>query len=158
EVLPGFSHAIFHEKDRHIAVGKVREFVQECFSCQRRGLTPPKEDGGDKPRRSLSLKDEYDRLCRPGGLRFAPARLFLPTIGRLRRGVALGWERGFDSGSTLDYVYENQAQGTTLLGRLIDRGYLDSIGWRGIRVRRAHLEKLLSETIARTHLDRKPGR
>ena len=151
EVLRGFSHAIFHEKDRHIAVAKVREFVQECFE---RPSAPVPLDGD----RTGYTKDEYDRLCGPGGLHFAPSRLFLKTLGRLSRGVTLGWESGFDSGATLDYVYENRPQGRTLLGRLIDRGYLNSIGWRGIRVRRVNLEKLLSETIARTHLARRPVR
>jgi hypothetical protein len=46
---------------------------------------------------------------------------------------------GFDSGSSLDYVYRNEARGDLLLGKLIDRGYLDAIGWRGIRARRTHL-------------------
>jgi hypothetical protein len=35
--------------------------------------------------------------------------------GRLSKGVALGWRTGFDSGLTLDYVYENRARGTTPL-------------------------------------------
>jgi SAM-dependent methyltransferase len=59
---------------------------------------------------------------------------------------------------TLDYVYENKPQGITPLGRLIDRNYLNSIGWRGIRQRRVHLEKLLRETIQRTHSDGQPVR
>ena len=59
----------------------------------------------------------------------------------------MGWEAGFDSGRTLDYVYENRAQGATPLGRAIDRAYLNSIGWRGIRERKANLQKLLRETM-----------
>ena len=54
--------------------------------------------------------------------------------------MRLGHETGFDSGSTLDYVYRNQPAGTGPLGRLIDRQYLESIGWRGIRQRKLHLE------------------
>ena len=41
---------------------------------------------------------------------------------------------------------------STPLGRLIDRNYLDSIGWRGIRQRKLHLEELLRER------DRAPAR
>jgi hypothetical protein len=55
---------------------------------------------------------------------------------RCRRGCGLGHATGFDSGSTLDYVYRNQPTGVTPLGRLIDRNYLASIGWRGIRQRK----------------------
>ena len=32
EVLPGFSHAIFHEKNRRLVVEKVREFIRERFA------------------------------------------------------------------------------------------------------------------------------
>ena len=59
---------------------------------------------------------------------------------------------------TLDYVYENRPRGLTPLGRAIDRSYLNSIGWRGIRQRRIHLERLLRETIERTHAEGRPVR
>jgi hypothetical protein len=63
--------------------------------------------------------------------------------GMLSSGIELGHRTGFDSGSTLDYVYRNQPQGAGPLGRLIDKGYLDSIGWRGIRQRKIHVEELV---------------
>ena len=63
--------------------------------------------------------------------------------GMLSEGIALGHRTGFDSGSTLDYVYRNQPRGAGPLGRLIDRNYLNSIGWRGIRQRKLHIEELL---------------
>lgn len=65
---------------------------------------------------------------------------------------------GFDSGSTLDYVYRNQAQGFSPLGRMMDRVYLDSIGWRGIRARKLNLERLLRTAIDDTHRAGKPVR
>jgi hypothetical protein len=68
---------------------------------------------------------------------------------RLSSGVKLGFETGFDSGSTLDYVYRNQPTGTSGVGRLIDRNYLNSIGWRGIRQRKLHVEELLRVAMAR---------
>jgi SAM-dependent methyltransferase len=85
-------------------------------------------------------------------------RWAMRTFGRLSRGIQLGWRVGFDSGVTLDYVYENRPQGITPLGRMIDRGYLSSIGWRGIRQRRLHLERALRETIERTHAAQLPVR
>jgi hypothetical protein len=39
--------------------------------------------------------------------------------------------------------------GATPVGRMIDRTYLDSIGWRGIRQRKRHVEELLRDAIAR---------
>ena len=43
-------------------------------------------------------------------------------------------------------VYENKARGNPGLGNLIDRGYPDAIGWRGIRQRRACLNEALRES------------
>ena len=63
--------------------------------------------------------------------------------------MKLGFETGFDSGSTLDYVYRNQPSGKSALGRLIDANYLNSIGWRGIRQRKLHAEELLRLAMGR---------
>src|SRR6185436_16937460 len=103
-------------------------------------------------------KAEFDRLSAPGGISFALTKLGMKTIGRLSKGIQLGWRAGFDSGATLDYVYENKPQGITPLGRWIDRGYLNSIGWRGIRQRKVHLEKMLRTAIEQTHEQRRPAR
>ena len=88
----------------------------------------------------------------PRGLYWAATRAGLKIGGLLSKGIALGHQTGFDSGSTLDYVYRNEAQGAPLLGPLVDRTYLDSIGWRGIRQRKVHVEELLRlamESLAR---------
>src|SRR5437588_3324218 len=82
----------------------------------------------------------------------------MKTSGRLSKGIDLGWRNGFDSGLTLDYVYENKAQGTTPLGRWIDRNYLNSVGWRGIRQRKKNLEILLRRVIEKTHAEGRPVR
>jgi SAM-dependent methyltransferase len=73
----------------------------------------------------------------------------MASFGRLSSGVSLGFATGFDSGSTLDYVYRNRAEGITPLGRLIDWFYLNAVGWRGIRVRKQHIERALRETVAK---------
>jgi alpha-beta hydrolase superfamily lysophospholipase len=67
EVLSGFSHALFHEKDRRLVVEKVRDFIRDCF--KRPDAPPSLLDAG----RHGHTRDEYDRLCRPGGQRFAPS-------------------------------------------------------------------------------------
>jgi SAM-dependent methyltransferase len=76
-------------------------------------------------------------------LKFGLARLLIRTIGRLSKGIDIGCTHGFDSGVMLDHVYDNKAQGRLLLGRLIDRIYLDAPGWQGIRNR----GELLCDTI-----------
>ena len=61
--------------------------------------------------------------------------------------MRVGLKYGFDSGMSLDYVYRNQAQGCGPIGRWIDKGYLNAIGWRGVRIRREHLIATVEERI-----------
>jgi SAM-dependent methyltransferase len=152
EVLPGFSHALFHEKDRRVVVEKVRGFLRERFAQP--AATPSLLDAD---RRGYT-RDEYDRLGRWGLPRFAVMRWLMKGPGRLSRGIALGWKHGFDSGVMLDYIYANRAQGLTPIGRLLDRAYLNAVGWRGVRVRRTLLEQALRSTIEQTHAAGRPVR
>jgi alpha-beta hydrolase superfamily lysophospholipase len=152
EVLPGCAHALFHEKNRRRVVEKVRDFIHECFA---QPVATPSLLEADQ---HGYTRDEYDRLTRPGGWRFAPVRWLMRGPGRLSRGIDLGWRHGYDSGLMLDYIYENRAQGVTPLGRLIDRCYLNAIGWRGIRVRRTLLERILQSTIEEIHAQGRPVR
>ena len=145
-------HAIFQEKDRNVIVRRVRDFIVERFAQL---PVAPSFLHADQ---IGYTRDEYERLNRRGGVRFAVARAGLKVAGRLSNGVDLGWRNGFDSGLSLDYVYKNQPRGTTPVGRLIDKSYLNSIGWRGIRQRRAHLEKSLKSTIEKTHRNGCPVR
>jgi alpha-beta hydrolase superfamily lysophospholipase/SAM-dependent methyltransferase len=147
QVVPGFHHAIFHEKERALVVGRIRGFIDECF----------RQPEGEGERAELPNSDqsgytraEFDALCRrTWNPSFALTRLGMKTLGKLSTGIRLGWESGFDSGRTLDYVYENRPRGVSALGRMIDRAYLESIGWRGIRVRKEHLQATLRATIQR---------
>jgi len=82
----------------------------------------------------------------------------MKTVGRLSEGIRLGWRAGFDSGAMLDYVYRNRARGVTLAGRAIDRMFLDSPGWRGIRTRKRNLEKALGTVMRALAADGRPVR
>ena len=152
EMLPGFFHAVFHEKNRKLVVSKAREFIDDCFAH------PPRRVSLLDADKSGFTKDEFDRLCGPGNPMFALIRGAMKTAGRLSEGIQLGWESGFDSGRTLDYVYENQPRGVTPIGRAIDRGYLESMGWRGIRARKANLQNILRAAIESIHAEGKPVR
>jgi SAM-dependent methyltransferase len=44
-------------------------------------------------------------------------------------------------------VYDNEVNGISPLGKWIDRGYLNAVGWEGIRTRRLHLRELLQSAI-----------
>lgn len=156
-VFPDFYHDLLHEKDRERPLARAREFILDAF------LRPPTRPllgkGGDGGNRA-----EYAQLAEPLPL-LAPHRLYfgclkllLKTVGRLSDGIRLGWRRGFDSGESLDYVYANTPRGITALGRLLDRIYLNSVGWRAIRQRKANLEKLLGAAIEKVHAEGKPVR
>ena len=141
--LPGFLHDTLGEKDRHLALDKIRAFITRCFAApatapslldaDQQGYTHYEAAKNRLPLPAMSLKN----------LQYAFTRLSMRTLGRSAKGIRLGLATGFDSGATLDYVYQNHAQGTPPLGplgRFIDRNYLDAIGWRGIRIRKTHLE------------------
>lgn len=147
-VLPGFFHDTLGERDRGHALARVRRFILHNFElplsrpalldADRLGATCAEAEALAAPLPRNSLGELYWRLTRAG----------LRLGGGLSDGVKLGFASGFDSGSTLDYVYRNQPSGKTALGRLIDRNYLDSIGWRGIRQRKRHIEELLRLAMA----------
>jgi SAM-dependent methyltransferase len=151
-VFPAAFHALFHERERGQVVDRVRDFVREQFA---RPVTPPSLIDADKYGHTW---EEHERLKLRGSPHFALVRGAMKTGGRLSKGIDLGWRTGFDSGLTLDYVYENRPCGTTALGRLIDRNYLNSPGWRGIRQRKKNLETLLRSVIERVHGEDLPVR
>jgi alpha-beta hydrolase superfamily lysophospholipase len=157
-VFAGFYHDTLGEKERGPAIAKAREFLLRYFS-----QSPVSTCLLDSDRVGYT-KDEYDRLSRPlppwspRAVRFSLTRIGMKTGGRLSDGIRLGLETGFDSGSTLDYVYRNRPSGITPLGRLIDRSYLDAIGWRGIRIRKQNLERMLSRAISALRAAGRPVR
>lgn len=149
--LPGFFHDTLGEKDRAPAVAAIRDFALRLFeqpvamsdlrSAHLSGYTFDESRALSKPLPLLT----------PSGLYWAFSRASIRLGSRLSRGMRLGRETGFDSGSTLDYVYMNEPGGRTAIGRAIDRTYLQSIGWRGIRVRKVHVEELVREATRRLH-------
>ena len=148
-VLPGFFHDTFGERDRRLAVDKARTFLLARFS------EAPNRPSLLAADRLGYTRDEAETLASPlpltspRGLFWAAARLNMRIGGLLSEGIRVGHRTGFDSGSSLDYVYRNSPAGLGPLGRLIDKVYLESIGWRGIRQRKIHLEELLRTTMGR---------
>jgi alpha-beta hydrolase superfamily lysophospholipase/SAM-dependent methyltransferase len=141
EIFPEAYHAIFHETNRREAVDLVRDFVRDCFA---KPSTAPSLLDADK---NGYTAREYERLKNNGSVKFAMARAGLKIAGRLSKGIDIGSQTGFDSGISLDYVYENVPQGLSPLGRLIDAAYLNAIGWRGIRQRKTNLKAALRRMI-----------
>jgi alpha-beta hydrolase superfamily lysophospholipase/SAM-dependent methyltransferase len=150
EIFPDAYHAIFHETNRRDVVELVREFVRDCFA--KPAITPSLLDADE---RGYTAR-EHECLKNNGGRRFAVARAGLKVASRLSRGIEIGWRSGFDSGVSLDYVYRNEPHGLSALGRLIDKSYLNSVGWRGIRQRKENLNKTLRDLILKVHRENRP--
>ncbi|MDJ0948183.1 MAG: bifunctional alpha/beta hydrolase/class I SAM-dependent methyltransferase [Alphaproteobacteria bacterium] len=148
-VFEGFYHDILGEKDRKQALDKARAFIQKRFrkplqrpsllDADKQGFTCREAAELARPLSALSLRRLY----------WSATRLGMKIGGWISRGIRIGHKTGFDSGSTLDYVYRNEPQGLTPLGRAIDKGYLNSVGWKGIRQRKVHVEELLGSAVDR---------
>ena len=153
ELLPGYYHDVYHERDAARPLRITREFIEAAFA--RPPETVPQLDA----HKSGYTFEEYQALLRPltplspKWIFYKFFSLFMRTLGRWSAGIRLGWESGFNSGRMLDYVYRNRPDGFTPLGRLIDSTYLNGIGWRGIRVRRQLLERVLQQAIERIHAE-----
>jgi alpha-beta hydrolase superfamily lysophospholipase/ubiquinone/menaquinone biosynthesis C-methylase UbiE len=144
-LYPKFFHAVLYEKDRAQPIARARQFIEKAFEqpVETAFLIDQDQQG--------YTREEYDRLRQPAPLftaiRFNLQKWLMKTLGSLSAGVRLGWQTGFDSGKSLDYVYENRPRGTAFIGRMLDRQYLNSIGWQGIRERRANLDASLRWAI-----------
>lgn len=146
--FPGFFHDTLGERGRDLAIGCARRFILQNFAQaavpinllaeDRIGFTCAESEALAAALPHNSMRDLYWR-CNRWGMRLG---------SRLSAGIQLGFDTGFDSGSTLDYVYKNQPSGVSGLGRLIDKNYLNSIGWKGIRQRKLHVEEILRLAIA----------
>jgi SAM-dependent methyltransferase len=145
-ILPGFLHDTLGERDRAPVLEQIRSFVLE-----RLDQPAPSYDHLLKADVYGPSAQEAKALAFPlpkTSWRFwwwALLKLNLRLGQRWSRGIALGQATGYDSGATLDYVYANRAQGLGPIGRFIDRVYLESIGWRGIRQRKLLVEELFQK-------------
>jgi alpha-beta hydrolase superfamily lysophospholipase len=157
-MYPTFYHSTFWEKDRQQPIERTREFVQAAFDAPTAAPSLLDADRTGPTRR------KYDRLQCPLRIgswkwfKFKVQRFMLNTVGRMSKGVQVGWMAGFDSGQSLDHVYRNTPEGFTFLGRLIDKNYLDSPGWRGIRQRKVHMQMLLDQAIEKLRRENRPIR
>lgn len=148
-ILPGFYHDTLGEKDRALAFDKMKTFIDKLYAAK-----PYTFDYSHEDQWSPSA-DAYRELQAPPkarsleGMFYSSLSYGMKTVGRLSKGMRLGYETGFDSGSTLDYVYRNYPEGNGILGRMIDRHYLNSIGWQGIRLRKVNIQQVIEQAVTR---------
>ena len=149
EVLDGFYHDTLGESERERAFEIIREFVGERFSAPFSEIdcTHADEDGFSR--------EEADRLATPlprfspKNLLFKFQRIFMQAVSPWVGGLKIGENTGYDSGSTLDYVYRNEPQGANKFFKFIDKFYLNAIGWRGIRERKRNIKLAIDQAVAK---------
>ena len=78
-------------------------------------------------------------------------KLAIRTIGTWSDGIRLAMKEGFTSGIMLDYIYNNKPSGKFIIGKMIDKVFLEHEGWRVIRERKnnlcINLEKAVDLTL-----------
>ncbi|MDP1588738.1 MAG: bifunctional alpha/beta hydrolase/class I SAM-dependent methyltransferase [Prosthecobacter sp.] len=140
--LKGARHAIFHDLCRDEVCGAIKRFTERCIA----NFTPPRLEADlTHPATNAEYASIKKPLPSPSlrGLSYIVQRAALGTTGKLSQGIRIGHATGFDSGESLDYVYDNKPRGNLLVGKVIDFFYLNAIGWRGIRQRRACMNQAL---------------
>ena len=147
-ILPGFYHDTLGEAERERAFEPLRAFIRERFAAPWQAV-----DVTDAHLASAS-RVEADELATPlprlslRGLWWALYRAGMRLGARWSEGLRIGRDTGYDSGSTLDYVYQNEPRGSNFIGKLYDRHYLNAIGWRGIRQRKVNIGKAIALATA----------
>ena len=144
-VLDGFYHDTLGEKNRAVAIDKIKRFITQCFASP---YQAPDLLHADKIGSSCAIAET---LSAPLPNKSAKHIFWQITKKNLKigsllsKGLKIGEDTGYDSGSTLDFVYRNQTESQNPIGKIIDRQYLNAIGWRGIRIRKENIEQLFQK-------------
>lgn len=141
--LPNFFHGILFEKGRLSVYDSLDQFMSECYKIEQKGI----DLNPDKFTQDEYLKLSLQALPQSELLNYSIQKWWLSKIGKLSNGMNIGLKYGFDSGVSLDYVYRNKVNGKLGYGKVIDYFYLNSIGWRGIRLRKQNLLAQLEDQI-----------
>jgi len=139
-VLPNFFHGILFETEKEMVYDRIHDFVEKCFNAPQKELNILPDEFSVKENKRLQNQEGNN-------LNFKFQKWTLNKIGKVSDGMAIGLEHGFDSGASLDYVYHNQPKGKLGFGKMMDKNYLEAIGWRGIRIRKQHLLQLIKKDI-----------
>lgn len=142
--LKEFYHGIMFEEEREEVYEKIDNFIIKSFDVKKKAVDILPEKFSQKEYETILLK--MIPSCEK--ISFGIQKFMLNRLGWLSRGMSVGLQHGFDSGPSLDYVYKNEAAGKLGIGKLMDRCYLNEIGWRGIRERKKNLLSLVRERIS----------
>lgn len=149
-LLEGFYHDTLWEKEREKAFQYIREFLDWIEEQKSEEIIPHAMEEFNYLNTKLP-KFSFKNIG------FTLTRFSLQKMGRhLSKWIAVAEKTGYDSWAMLDYVYENKAQGSYLIGKVFDRIFLNNIWWIGIRQRKEILEEALIYSIKDISSKEKP--
>ena len=155
-VLAGFYHDTLGEQNRELAFQEMRRFIRQRFDAPYKCVDVTQAHIHSDSRREADELATPLSPYSPRGAFWATYRAAMKLGAQWSEGLRIGKQTGYDSGSTLDYVYRNQAQGTNPLGKLIDQYYLNAIGWRGIRQRKVNIGKAIQLAFSKLRAAQQP--
>lgn len=155
-VFAGFYHDTLGEQNRELAFQEMRRFIRQRFDAPYNRVDVTQAHIHSDSRREADELATPLSPYSPRGAFWATYRAAMKLGAQWSEGLRIGKQTGYDSGSTLDYVYRNQAQGTNSLGKLIDQYYLNAIGWRGIRQRKVNIGKAIQLAFSKLRAAQQP--
>jgi alpha-beta hydrolase superfamily lysophospholipase/SAM-dependent methyltransferase len=141
--LEGFYHGVLYENNAQQAIDEISSFMNECFNLNETSMLATMVTETQRECDKIT----YGSLPLHRDLNYKLQKLMMAKLGFMSEGISIGLRYGFDSGVTLDHVYRNEARGTNKFGRFMDRNYLDSIGWKGIRQRKVNSISTIEASI-----------
>ena len=141
--LEGFYHGVLYESEHQKAISEIASFMEKCY----------RHEAYQQLEEVIRVTQKEKDIIAFGTLpvwkeaSYFTQRFMMKTLGFMSDGMKIGLKYGFDSGVTLDHVYKNEPNGVTWLGKRIDKNYLESIGWKGIRQRKANMISATKEKI-----------
>ena len=141
--LEGFYHGVLYEDEAQKAISEIASFMEACYSHEYIPMLKEVVRVTQKEKEHIA----FGTLPVHKEVSYVVQRAMMNRLGFMSDGMKIGLKYGFDSGVTLDHVYKNEPSGITWLGKMIDKNYLESIGWKGIRQRKANMISATKEKI-----------
>ncbi|GJH41275.1 methyltransferase [Capnocytophaga sp. HP1101] len=141
--LEGFHHGILFEQGREEVYKLLEQFISRAFETPVLPYSLQPDTFTQKEYETM----QYELIPNRERYYYQFQKWALSKLGYLSGGMTVGLEYGFDSGASMDYVYKNTPQGKWAIGKLMDKSYLNAIGWRGVRIRKTHLLEQVDKAI-----------
>jgi len=142
--LEDFYHGVLYETEHQKAIDEIASFMEQCFESEEISIA----DEMIKTTKQEQDKIAYGTLPLWKETNYFMQRHMMKRLGFMSDGMKIGLKYGFDSGVTLDHIYKNEPGGLSWLGKMIDKNYLESIGWKGIRQRKVNMIAATEDKIA----------